>query len=145
MGCHTLLQGIFPTQELNPDLQHCRQILYHLSYLGILTSPKSLAFLFNFKFLNLGPVRSLSLQVSLAVKSPPASAGGARDQGSIPGSGRPHGGGHGSPLQYSCLENPVDRGAWRALVHRVAQRRTRLKPLSTHAQRADLIPIVPYT
>ena len=43
------------------------------------------------------------------------------------------GGGNGNPLQYSCLENPVDRGAWRAAVHRVAQSRTRLKRLSMHA------------
>ena len=43
------------------------------------------------------------------------------------------GGGHGSPLQYSCLENPMDRGAWWATVHRVARSQTRLKQLSTHA------------
>ena len=46
------------------------------------------------------------------VKNPPANAGDLGDLGSIPGSGRPPGGGHGNPLQYSCLENPVDRGAW---------------------------------
>ena len=44
-----------------------------------------------------------------------------RDAGSIPGSGRSPGGGHGNPLQYSCLENPMDRGAWWARVHRVTQ------------------------
>ena len=49
-------------------------------------------------------------------KEPPASAGDGRDAGSIPGLGRSPGGGHGKPLQYFCLENPVDRGAWRALV-----------------------------
>ena len=49
------------------------------------------------------------------------------------GSGRSPGGGHGDPLQCSCLENPVDRGAWRATVHRVAKSQTRLKRLSTHA------------
>ena len=48
----------------------------------------------------------------LVVKSPTASAGDTRDTSSIPGSGRPPGGGHGNPLQYSCLENPTDRGAW---------------------------------
>ena len=47
------------------------------------------------------------------------------DLGSIPGSGRSPGGGHGNPLQYSCLENPMDRGAWRATVHRVTSQ-TRL-------------------
>ena len=41
-------------------------------------------------------------------------------------------GGHGNPLQYSCLENPMDRGAWRATVHRVTKSQTRLKQLSTH-------------
>ena len=55
-----------------------------------------------------------------------------RDEGSIPGSGRSPGGGHGNPLQYSCLENPLDRGAWRAIiVHRVARSRIRLTCLST--------------
>ena len=50
----------------------------------------------------------------------------AGDQGSIPGSGRSPGGGNGNPLQGSCLENPTDRGAWRALVHEVAKSWTRL-------------------
>ena len=53
------------------------------------------------------------------VKNPSAKAGDARDVGSIPGSGRFPGGGHGNPLQYSCLKNPMDRGAWRATGHRV--------------------------
>ena len=55
------------------------------------------------------------------------------DRGSIPGSGRSPGGGHGNPLQYSCLENFMDRGARQATVHRVAKNQTRLKQLSTHA------------
>ena len=55
------------------------------------------------------------------VKNPPANAGGIRDVGSIPGSGRFPGGGRGNTLQYSCLENSMDRGAWQAAVHRVAQ------------------------
>ena len=46
------------------------------------------------------------------------------DEGSIPGSGRSPGGGNGSPLQYFCLENPQDRGAWWATVHRVAKSQT---------------------
>ena len=53
-------------------------------------------------------------------KNPLASAGDVRDRGSIPGLGRSPGGGHGNPLQYSCLENPMDRGAWLAMVLRVA-------------------------
>ena len=55
-----------------------------------------------------------------------ASACNARDLGSIPGSGRFPGKGNGNPLQYSCLENPMDRGAWRATVHGVAKSWTRL-------------------
>ena len=51
----------------------------------------------------------------------------------IPGWGRSPGGGPGNPLQYSCLENPMDRGAWRATVHRVAKNQTQLKQLSMHA------------
>ena len=50
----------------------------------------------------------------------------AEDEGSIPGSGRFPGGGHGNPLQYSCLENPMDGGAWKAAVHGVAESWTRL-------------------
>ena len=55
--------------------------------------------------------------------------------GSIPGSGRSPGGGHGNPLQYSCLENPMDRGAWRATVHGVAKSWTRL---STHIHKSPV-------
>ena len=51
----------------------------------------------------------------------PVNAGNVEDAGSIPASGRSPGGGHGDPLQYSCLENPTDRGTWRAAVHRVAE------------------------
>ena len=83
------------------------------------------------------------------VKKPPATAGDIRDLGSTPGSGRSPGGGHGNPLQYSCLENPRDRGACRlqsmgyspkgqsigyslwATVHRVAESQIGLKQLST--------------
>ena len=55
------------------------------------------------------------------VKNPPASVGNIRDGDLIPGSGRSLGGGEGSPLQHSYLENPMDRGAWQATVHRVAK------------------------
>ena len=59
--------------------------------------------------------------VVLVVKNPPANTGDLKDAGSIPGLGRSPGGGRGNPLQYSCLENPKDRGAWQATVHRVAR------------------------
>ena len=63
-------------------------------------------------------------QMALVVKNLTANAGDVRDEGSIPGSGRSPGGGHGNPLQYSCLESPMDRGAWSAIVHRVAKSQT---------------------
>ena len=66
------------------------------------------------------------------VKNPPANAGDVRNAGLIPGSGRSPGGGHGNPPQYSRLENPMDRGAWQAMVHRVTKWWTQLKQLSTH-------------
>ena len=60
----------------------------------------------------------------LVVKNPPANAGDIRDSGWSSGLGESPGGGHGNPLQYSCLENPMDRGAWQASIHRVAKSRT---------------------
>ena len=60
-------------------------------------------------------------QTALVVKNPPASAGDTRDLGSIPGSGRSPREGKGNPLQNSCLENPMDRGAWRATVDSVSR------------------------
>ena len=65
-------------------------------------------------------------QVALVLKNLPANAGDVRDGGSIPGSGRSPGGGNDNPLQYSCLGNPMDRGAW-WVVHRVAKSQTQLK------------------
>ena len=57
----------------------------------------------------------------LVVKNPHANAADIKDMGSVPRLGRSPGGGHGNPHQYSCLENPMDRGAWWAIVHRVAK------------------------
>ena len=61
-----------------------------------------------------------------AVKNPPANPGDVRVAGLIPGLGRSPGGGQGNPLQYSCLENPMDRGAWEATAHGVTKSQTRL-------------------
>ena len=69
----------------------------------------------------------MASQVALVVKNMPANVRDVRDVGLIPGLGRSPGGGHGNPLQYSCLENPMDRGAWRATVRGVAQSWTGLK------------------
>ena len=55
------------------------------------------------------------------VKNLSAKAGDMRDAGLIPGSGRSPGGGHGNPFQYACLDNPMDRGAWKAMVHGVTK------------------------
>ena len=70
-------------------------------------------------------------QVVLMVKNLSASAGNVRNSGLIPGSGRSPGGLHGNPLQYSWLDNPMDRGTWWATVHRVTKSQTWLKQLST--------------
>ena len=69
----------------------------------------------------------------LVVKNPPANVEDIRDVGWIPGLGISPGGGHGNTLQYYCLENPMDRRAWRAIVHGVAESQTRLKRLSTYS------------
>ena len=70
--------------------------------------------------------------MALVVKSPPDSAGDLRDVDLIPGSGRSPGGEHGPPLQHSCLENPMDRGAWQIAVHGVTKSWTRLKQLNIY-------------
>ena len=69
----------------------------------------------------------------LVVKNPPANAGDIRYLGSIPGLGRSPGGGHGNPLQYSCLENPMDRGAYRVTIHGVRESDT--TEVTQHAHR----------
>ena len=71
--------------------------------------------------------------MGLAVKNPSANERDIRDAGSTPGSGRSLGGGHGNLLEYSCLENPMDRGTWWAMTHRVTKSQTWLKWLSTHS------------
>ena len=70
--------------------------------------------------------------MAIVIKNLSANAGDRRDMGSTPGSGRSPGGRLGDPLQYSCLENPIDRGAWLAPVQRVAKRWTGLRWVSTH-------------
>ena len=67
------------------------------------------------------------------VKNPPVNAADIRDTGSIPGLGRFPGGGNDNPLQYSCLDNPMDRGAWWAILHGISKSWTQLKQLSTLA------------
>ena len=73
------------------------------------------------------------------VENPPAYAGDIRDSGLIPVSGRSPGGRHGNPLQYSCLENPMDRRAWQDSVHGVTQSRTQLSDLAHISVREVLL------
>ena len=67
------------------------------------------------------------LRWTLVVKNQPASAGDLRNASLVPGSRRSPGGGHDTPFQYSCLENPMDSGAWRVIVHKVTQSQTKWK------------------
>ena len=76
-------------------------------------------------------------KVTLVVKKPPANAGDISDVGSLSGMRRSTREGNGNPLQYSCLENPMDRGAWQATVHRVTKSQTQLKQLSTAHQTTE--------
>ena len=105
---------------------------YPLQYSGLENSmdspwsPKSRTRLSHFHFHILFYRVSL---VAVMVRNPAANAGDARDTGSILGSGRSPGEGHGNPLQYSCLENPMDRVAWWATVQRVPKSRTQVKRL----------------
>ena len=72
-------------------------------------------------------VKKRASQLMLVVKNTPANSGDIRDMGSIPGMGRSPGGGYGNPLQYSCLENPMDREAWWATFHGVTKSQIGLK------------------
>ena len=84
-----------------------------------------------------------AFQVVLVVKNLPANAGDLRGVGSIPGLGRSPGGGHGNPLPYPCLEDPMDREAWWATVHSIANSQTRLKQHNTYllCRNVCLLPI----
>ena len=92
-------------------------------------------FMITFNLNNLLKTLLGASQKALVVKNLPVNSGDVRDVGSTPGLGRSPGGGHDNPLQYSCLENPMDRGAWRALVHRVTKSKTQLKQPSMHARK----------
>ena len=99
---------------VDQELQGVLVLIFVLSFISISTS--GMQFLEE-TYLEVGLPRWLSGEES---------ACNAGDTGSIPGSGRFPGGGRGNPLQYSCLENPMDRGAWRATAHGVAKHWTRL-------------------
>ena len=133
MGCHSHLQRIFPTQGSNPSLPHCWRILYCLSHQGFVTN---FPLIWKFNTTNIyltvsvdqksGHVLAgcLGFKVSHSVAKRGFSGGSdskettcsAGDPGLIPGLGRSPGKGNGYPLQYSCLENSMDRGAWQVAV-----------------------------
>ena len=137
VGCYTLLQGIFPTQGLKPRLPHCRQMLYCLSQQespsllqGIFSTQKSNQSLLHcrqslyqlsYKGSHMVMFKIGASQVALVVKNLTVNAGDLRYMDPISELRRSPGGGHGNPLQYSCPENPMDRGAWQATVHGVAK------------------------
>ena len=95
----------------------CSSKLQNFPYLY---EPKKLAF-------DMTSLCHWASQVVLVVKNLPASAEHIRNMGLIPGRGRSPGGGQGDPLQYSCPDNPMDRGAWQITVYRVAQSQIQLK------------------
>ena len=83
----------------------------------------------------------LSFPGALVVKNTPANAGHIRDLGLIPGSRRSPEGGHGNPLKYSCLENPMNRGAWSVTVYRISKSWTQLTWLSMDSRHLSFWPI----
>ena len=99
----------------------CQRSLNPEQVPGSLTHPPDtwLCFYSGVRFIFLSCVVS---QAALAVKNPPVNAGDTRDPGLISELGRSPGGGHGNPLQYTCLENPMDRGVWWVIVHGITKR-----------------------
>ena len=141
VGCHVLLQAFFQTQGSNPGLPRCRQILYYWSHQGSLRVLEWVAYPFSrgtswprswtgVSCIAGGFFTGWASREAPVVKDPPAIAGDMGDTGSVPGLGRSPGEGNGNPLQYSCLEIPMDRGACWATVHKVSNSWTQL---STHA------------
>ena len=100
---------------------YAHSVLYYL-YLHPFTIRTLVSSIFSFPDL-LSPITDRTSQAALVVKNPPANARDVRDPGSIPGLGHSLGGGHSNPLQYSSLENPIERGALRATVHGVTKSR----------------------
>ena len=113
-------QGSGGPKGVSPSLHilHCHMATFHVCL--VFTSPEAAS---SRAYLMEPHTASWASQVALVVKNPPANAG---DMGSIPGSGRSPEGENSNPLQYFCLENPLDRGTWWVAVHAVAMSQTRL-------------------
>ena len=119
-----LLHWVYHTVVFEPSIQYWTEIVRGDAFFRSWSFRKALTLL-SFKCVSPG------LPTWLSSKESTCNAGATVDAGSTPGSGRSPGGGHGNPLQYSCLENPVDRGPWQATAHRI-QSWTWLKQLSMH-------------
>ena len=120
--------------SLWPPAPYCR-VLFCFSYFSLVTvlhKNRSLSPIRRTIHFRPHPGPSGISQMTLVIEDLPVNAGDIRDAGSIPGSGRSPGGGHGNSLQYYCLENPMDRGALWAMVHKVTKSRTQLKQISRH-------------
>ena len=168
VGSLSLLQRIFPTQEPNPDLPHCRQILYQLSHKGNSRILEWVAYPFSSRssrprngtgvsciaggFFTNWAIREehlvsfvprclkpVGLPRGTVVKSSTDNGADLRDTGSNLESGKSPGEGNGNPLQYSCLENPMDRGACQTTVYRVTKSQTWLSMQAQHTQ----MPVAP--
>ena len=128
VGSLSLLEGIFWTQESNQGLLHCRWTLYQLNYQGSplqcthISKHHVVAFKHT-RFLYVKDICKCCFPGGSVGKSSACSAG---DPGSVPGSGRSPGEENGNPLQYSCLENSMDRGGWWATIHGVAKNWTQV-------------------
>ena len=132
-------------QEYNPKFVWLQRSIHYfnddsdlvalLSSLNQRSSTVSVFELINIFFkANLSNNRAFQVAVKNVVKNPSANARDVRDLGSIPGMGRSSRGRHGSLLQYWCLENPMDRGAWQAVIHGVSKNQILLNQLSMHAK-----------
>ena len=130
VGCHLVLQGISPTQGSNPCLP---RLLHWQAYSLPLAQPGSPVCLYLYGCVCVCVCvckRRASWKPSTQEST--CNTGYTGYLGSVTGSGRSPGGGNVNPLQYFCLENPMDGGAWWAIVHGVRKSRTWLKWLSTH-------------
>ena len=124
--------------EANSSLGGCSQVGYPNEYMASHPAVTMISIKRNKKLSVVKINIFKASQVALVVKNLPANAGPTRDLGSITGSGRSPGEGNGYPLQYSCLEDSVDRGAWRAVVHGVTKSRTHLSTCTCTGRRRNL-------
>ena len=128
VGCHFLLQCM----KMKSEKEVAQLCLTPSHPMDCSLPGSSLHGIFQARVLESGAI-AFSTQVVLVVKNSPANAGQIKDAGLIPGLQRSPGGRHGNPVQYSCLENPRDRRAWWATIHRVEKSQTQLMQLNTHS------------